>query len=76
MKPIWRPIEVLLAVSLPPEAVAAHIEARIRVAAGDAGDLIERIRILGSEPHSDQTLKWTAAYIAGPPHFLESLIVN
>jgi hypothetical protein len=63
----WKSVETILPASLSTRAALDHIEAQIRINAGDAGEFVQQLRIEAHEPHSRGWTKWTASYLPGPP---------
>jgi hypothetical protein len=63
----WKSIDLILPDTLSAADVRAHAHAQIRIAASEAGEFVQQIRVERSVPHREGCTKWTATYLTGPP---------
>jgi hypothetical protein len=69
----WRPLAVFAPVSLSERELKALLHRGVVVAATEAGEFVEAIKIASAELHVDRWCKWHVHYLPGPPGCYEPL---
>ncbi len=63
----WRTFEFYLPSALSPAEATSELRRRVLIAAADGGEFVRQFRIADRERHATGWIRWTAAYLPGPP---------